>query len=139
MTTAAATNYYENLVALEISGQSPTWPTTYALALASAVADAEAGTFTELANSNGYARVAYGATHFPAASTDGVISNDDAIIAFADCTTSDWATVTHVVVVTSTTYGAGDAVAVGLLDTPVTVAVGEHFEFAIGNLTFKVT
>lgn len=115
-----------------------TKPTVLRVALATgATTDAQTGaTITEVTNANAYARTGpdpLDANWTAASSTDGLTDNA-AAITFPTCTTSTWGTVTHIAIVDSATFGAGNSLLHGALTVSKTVGVGDVFQFAIGAL-----
>lgn len=136
MTTVALTNAGEELFGLVLTGQAPTLPgATMGIALCSAYTP-ESNSFTELAQANGYDRIAIGATEFDTAASGGSISNDGAAIE-ATASGSDWAAITHIVFVNSQTHGAGTALAYHTVSK--TIADGETFRFVVGELTLTAS
>lgn len=105
---ANLTNYAENqIVDAVLRGQALGAPGTWHIALATAVADAEAGSFTECAGT-GYAReavtaslAAWSGTQSVASTTassgTGGRSSNNAIIDYGTAGGADWGTITHVV------------------------------------------
>lgn len=115
-----------------------TKPTVLAVALlSSAPTDAQTGaTMPELANANGYARVARNpldANWTAASATDGLTDNA-AVITFGPATGADWAAATHFAILDDATYGAGNIICYGTLASPRTVLVGDTATFAVGAL-----
>jgi hypothetical protein len=115
-----ATNYFEasNLNTLAAGH----------VALFTAVADAEAGTVTEVSGGS-YARVAL-TGKFPTA-TAGNLTND-AEIAFPEATAS-WGTVTHAGIYDAAS--GGNLLWVSELSSSATISAGQIFKFAVSNLT----
>lgn len=106
-----------------IPASTPTRPTSHTVALYSAVADAEAGTVTELSG-DGYARVAITFSR-----TAGVVSNA-ADVEFPEAT-ADWLEATHFGVYDH----AGTLMIVKALTTPRTATNGTSPRFPAGTLT----
>lgn len=136
----AASDYLEQRVldfvlraAAEFTFTAPA--TVYVALFTSATADA--GTGTEVANSNGYVRTAvtFGAI---GAATDGIMSNS-AEVAFAQATGGAWGTVTHIAVVDSNTYGGGNFLYHGILDASKVVDENDTFKIAIGDLDITLS
>lgn len=95
----------------------------------------------EVANSNGYARLAYtrNATNWGAASGTAPASCTTLTeAAFAAASGGSWGTVAGWAYVTSGTYGGGAIEFGGALDATKTVDDGDTFRFPIGNLTAKL-
>jgi hypothetical protein len=126
------TNVGENLALDWINNVgTPSRPTPF-LALGTAMADQEAGTFTEVTNAGAYARQA---VTF-AAAANGATSNS-ADVTFPTATGS-WGTVTHVAVVTSGTYGGGSVIWVGPLTASKAVGSGDQIRVPAGSLTLAL-
>lgn len=129
-----ATNYLEaKLADHAFRATDYAEPATVYSCLATAVADAEAGTVTEVTNANAYARTA---TTFGAGSqVSGKyrISNS-AQVSFPQATGS-WGTVTHWLLADSGTYGAGNLMVVKALTASKAVANGDTFVFPVAALT----
>ena len=107
-------------------------PDTLFLALATAVSDAEAGSFTEVTGGS-YARQAL-AGKFGTVASSGAISND-ANIQFPTAT-GDYGTVTHIVIMDALT--SGNALIVQQLASPKVVETGDTFVVNSGNLTVSL-
>jgi hypothetical protein len=147
----AFSDYVENkLVDLLVRGQAFTAPATVYVGLSTAAcSDSSVG--TEVANSNGYARVkvAAGATQAltdwlstqgnTAASTGttGVTSNNTTIT-FPTPTGAGWGTVSHWFLSDSGTYGAGNLLLCDDLAVSKTINAGDTVSFATGALTITV-
>jgi hypothetical protein len=118
-------------------------PSTIAIALCTAApTDASTGaTITEVANTGGYARVNVGApadANWAATSGGNGTTSNMAAITFPTAT-ADWnAPVTHVAVVDSATYGAGNVLFWGALASPKTVTNGDTFQFAISQIQIQI-
>lgn len=115
-----------------------TKPTTLRVALATAAtSDSQTGaTITEVTNANAYARTGpdpLDANWTGASSTDGLTDNA-AAITFPTCTTATWGTVSHIAIVDSATWGAGNSLLHGALTASKTVGVGDVFQFNAGAL-----
>lgn len=135
---ATATNYLEGRICQMLAGVDVTAIISGAyVGLATAVSDAEAGTLTEVTNSNAYARVQISTTQMENTATNGVIAND-AAITFPTATGS-WGTVTHAFIADSGTHGGGNILSVKALDASKAVGNGDTFEFATGDYTITVT
>lgn len=116
-------------------------PTTIAIALTTGVLlDSQTGaTIPEMPNSLGYARIANasGDSFWDAHGTDGPGDNAS-LITFAQAT-GDWAApVSGVAIIDNTTYGAGNVLMWGYLDTPRTVTNGDNFKFNAGNIDITI-
>jgi hypothetical protein len=125
-------NYLENaLINATFRNTAYTSSATVYVALYTAVTDAEAGTGTEVPNSNSYARTAvtFGAP------SNGVISNS------SDCTFpaangGNWGTVSHFCIHDSGTYGAGNALSIiKTVTASKAVNDGDTAKFTTANLS----
>lgn len=128
-TSNAATNVAEDLVInwLLTTGTA-TRPTSWTVGLFTAVADAEAGTVTEVTGGS-YARTA---VSFTAAS--GGSTSNSADVQFPTAT-ADWSgTVTHAGVYDN----AGQLLFVGELTNSKTVGNGDTFQISAGSLTISL-
>lgn len=129
-------NYSENELLDHLLGKGTrdfSSPTTLAVALFSAQTGTESATdeptFTEFANSNGYARTA---VTFGAASLGSASNSADVTFPTA---TGDQGTVTHIGVYDNATYGAGNLLFYGALTVSKTIQNGDTFEIKASNLT----
>lgn len=115
-----------------------TKPTTLRVALATgATTDAQTGaTITEVTNANAYARTGPDPldANWTAPDSTGGLTDNVAAITFPTCTTSTWGTVSHIAIVDSATFGAGNSLLHGALSVSKAVGVGDVFQFAIGAL-----
>ena len=113
-----------------------TAPTTVYVALFT-TATTDAGGGTEVPNTNGYVRTAvtFGAI---GAATDGIMSNS-AEVAFPQATGGAWGTVSHIALVDSATYAAGNWLYHGALDASKTVDENDTFKIAIGDLDITLS
>lgn len=118
-----------------------TAPTTLAVALCTAAPnDASTGaTITEVANSNGYARVTQNPSTSNWAATSGGngTTSNSTTITFPTATGS-WGTATHFAVVDSSTYGAGNVLFYGPLTSSVTIGTGVTASFPAGSLVIAL-
>lgn len=102
----------------------------YVALFTSATTDGGGG--TEVADANGYARVAVAtASGWTGA---GGSTDNAADIDFGAASGGDWGTVTHVAVTDSATHGAGNFYVHGSLAAAKTVQDGDSFKFAAGDL-----
>lgn len=133
---AALTNYLENkLIDHIFRTSSYTKPSTLYVGLITGIADAEAGSITEVSGGS-YARVARAPldANWNASTTNGTTANT-ASIQFP-AATADWGTCTH--------FGIWDAATGGnlLIYAPLTAArtitTGTTPSFGAGALTFQV-
>ena len=129
---SAATNYLELELLDHLFSVGTYTPGTLYLALATAVSDAEAGSFTEVSGGS-YARQSLSGK-FGTAAASGAISND-ANIQFPTAT-GDYGTVTHIVVMDALT--GGNALIVQALTSSKTVETGDTFVVNSGNLTVNL-
>lgn len=130
----AFSNYLENIVLDHIfRNQSFTPPTTIYVALCTAnPGEAATGAaMNEVSDAGAYARQAI---TFNAAS-GGQIANQAVTFPTA---TANWGTVTHIALVDSGTYGAGNVLAYGALTTARTVNSGDTFQLPAGNVTLSL-
>jgi hypothetical protein len=147
---ANMSNYLENkLIDHLFRGTSYTAPAALAVALCTAAPDdtSTGATITEVANSGAYARTALapsssnwqdtaGGTAGTSSGTTGTTKNA-AAITFPTATGS-WGTITHIAVVDSATYGAGNVLFWAALTTSKTVTNADTFSFAIAALTVQI-
>jgi hypothetical protein len=141
-----ATNLFENgLADLLFRGQALSLPASWHVALLSAVADAEAGTVTDLSGS-GYARQplsrslaamsgTQGAGTTTASTGTGGRTSNNAVLTFGPATAA-WAAATHVALMDAPTGGA--AVMVAPLSSPRTAGTGDTLSFAADALGITV-
>jgi hypothetical protein len=136
---ASASDYLEGELLNHIFRTSSfTKPTTLAIALCTAAtSDSDDGsTITEVSNANGYARQTLNpldANWTDASGGDGQTDNASAIT-FGPASGGNWGTITHVAIIDNSTYGSGNLLIHGALDSSVTINDGDSFSFAIGNL-----
>lgn len=110
-----------------------TSPTTVYVGLFTAVTNLEnnnVGSASEVANSNGYARVA---ATFSAASSGSITTSGN--ITFAAANGGDFGTITHIAILDSNTHGSGNVLFYGALTTSKTIQDGDTFQITTGNLT----
>jgi hypothetical protein len=127
-TSNAATNHAEDLVVnwLLTTGTA-TRPTSWTVGLFTAVADAEAGTVTEVSGGS-YARTA---VTFSAASSGATANSAD--VQFPTASAS-WGTITHAGVYDN----AGNLLFVGELTNSKSVGSGDTFQVSTGSLTISL-
>jgi hypothetical protein len=134
---AAATNTLELKILDHLVGNATFTPGTLYLALATAVADIEAGTFTEVTDSGtAYVRQSLAASNWATAASGSVTTS--ANIQFPTAT-ADYGTVTHIVITDNSAQGGGDALVIQELTSPKTVENGDTFVVNTGNLTINLT
>lgn len=114
-----------------------TKPTVLRVALATAATtDAQTGaTITEVTNANAYARTGPDPldANWSAPDSTGGLTDNVAAITFPTATGS-WGTVSHIAIVDSATFGAGNSLLHGALTASKTVGSGDVFQFAAGAL-----
>jgi len=134
----SATNYLENALLNHLVGNSTLTGDQIHVALATAVTDAEAGTFTEVTNvGTGYARQQADNTKWTTATT-GSTTTTGTSIEFPVATAAYGSDVTHVVLTDSGTYGGGNVLLIQALTTPKTVDQDDQFVISAGNLTLAL-
>jgi len=121
------TDLGENAMCLALVGTTAKW-----LALYTAVADAEAGTATEVSGGS-YGRVDASGS-WAAAASGAKATNAD--ISFTEAT-GDWGTVTHFGLCTAET--AGDIILIKALTASRAISTGITATFAAGDLTVDFT
>ena len=132
----SGTNYIENALLDHLVGNSTYTGGVLHIALATAVTDAEAGTFTEVSNvGTDYARQSVPASSW--ASASGGSCTTSANIQFPVATAS-YGTVTHIVLTDSATYGAGNVILIQALTASKTVDTDDQFVVNNGNLTISL-
>jgi hypothetical protein len=139
---AAMSNYLETALINHIFRTSSfTQPAVIAVALCTAAPDdtSTGATITEVANSNDYSRVSVGrgdSVWAATSGTDGTTSNSAAITFTA--ASGSWGTVTHVAIVDSASWGAGNVLFYGQLSVPKTITSGDVFQFNINQLSVQI-
>jgi len=134
-----ATNYLENKMLDHLVGNATYTPGTLYLALATAVSDAEAGTFTEVSETGtAYARQSLAAANWDAAgtTTDGTVEINTNIQ--FPTATANYGTVTHAVITDSATYGGGNALIIKSLTSSKTIETGDTAVFNSSNLSISL-
>lgn len=102
----------------------------------SASADANTGaTFPEVANANAYARVARNPldANWSAPDNTGGLTDNVADITFPQATGA-WGTVSHMGLMDSATWGAGNMLYHGALAASKTIGINDIFQFPAGSL-----
>lgn len=127
-------NYLENkLLDHAFKGIAYTQPTNIAVSLHTAD-PTDAGTGSEVANSNNYARVICNdwnvASNRLADNTNAITFNQ---------ASGSWGTVTHWALWDSATYGSGNLLAHGAFTTPKTIVSGNIPTISAGDLDISVT
>lgn len=147
---AHMSNYLENkLIDHIFRGASYTAPTTIAIALCtSAPTDTSTGaTIAEVSNSNNYNRVVInpsstnwldtaGGTAGTSSGSTGTTSNG-VTITFPTASGS-WGTITHLAILDSEVYGAGNVLFWGALATSKTITDQDTFSFNTSNLSVQI-
>jgi len=132
----SATNYLENAVLDHLVGNSVLTGGVIYIALATAVADAELGTFTEVSESGtGYVRQQAAAGDWATSSGGTVTTSGNIQFPVA---TAGYGTVTHVVLTDSATYGGGNVWLIQALTTPKTVDADDQFVINNSNLSISL-
>lgn len=140
---AAMSDYLEGeIINLIFRTATYSKPATIAIALCTAApVDSDTGaTIPEVANSFNYSRVAFGpadANWSAPILGDGTTQNMTAIT-FPQAIGGNWGTITHVAIVDSTTYGAGNMLFYGTLTTPKLIEDQDIFAFAATQLDVQV-
>jgi hypothetical protein len=129
----SASDYAENKILDHIVGKTSfTMPTVYVALCTAEPGEANSGAgLSEVANSNGYARVATAGGDWNAAS-GGATSNANAIT-FPQASGS-WGTITHYALMTSPVWGEGYMLIWADLTTPKSITSGDTPQFAAGDL-----
>jgi hypothetical protein len=132
---ADLSDYLENeLLDHILKGLAFTVPATVALALFT-TATTDAGGGTEVADANGYARLEIeGATGRTFSVAAGGTMDNDQEWPFAPASGGSWGTITHVAIVDSLTWGAGNFLFHGALAVSKVIDDGDTFKFAVGDL-----
>jgi len=108
-----------------------TMPTAYIALCTADPTDAGTGAdCNEVANANNYARVATDGDDWNAAASGSISNAED--ITFPQASGS-WGTVTHFAIIDSTTYGEGNLLASGALDSSKAIGNGDTPKFAGGT------
>ena len=132
----SGTNYIENALLDHLVGNAALTGGQLHIALATAVADAEAGTFTEVSETGtAYARQAVPASSW--ASASGGDCTTSANIQFP-VATAGYGTVTHIVLTDSATYGGGNVILIQALTSNKVVDTDDQFVVNSGNLTISL-
>jgi len=137
---SSATNVLELKLLDHLVGNATYTPGTLYLALATAVADPEAGTFTEVTNTGtAYARQSLAASNWAGAASGSVTTSANVQFPTA---TANYGTVTHIVIAGGTgadAQGGGDVLITQALTSSKTVETGDTFVVNTGNLTINLT
>jgi len=134
---SAATNYLELKLLDHLVGNATYTPGTLYLALATAVADPEAGTFTEVTDSGtGYVRQSLASSNWAAAASGSVTTSGNVQFPTA---TANYGTVTHIAIADDSAQGGGNVLITQALTSSKTVENGDTFVVNTGNLTVNLT
>jgi len=135
----SASNYLEAKILDHLTGKTAfTMPSVTAVALCTAdPTDTGTGaSMNECANANAYARVTVSAANWAAAAA--AASSNAAAITFPEATGSQ-GTATHWAIVDSATYGAGNVLFYGALDSSLVIATGVTPNIPIGDLDIDLS
>lgn len=130
-------DYLENEVLDHVckTGAAFTQPDVYIALCTAATVDADTGaTITEVANANGYAR--QGPISFDAAVAG--LADNTADITFPAASGGAWGTVTHIALLDSGTWGAGNMLWHGALAASKVVGDGDTFKVPAGDLDLSL-
>ena len=134
---SAATNYLELKLLDHLVGNATYTPGTLYLALATAVADPEAGTFTEVTDTGtAYTRQSLAPANWDAAASGSVTTGSTVTFTTA---TANYGTVTHIVITDDSAQGGGNVLITQALTSSKTVETGDTFVVNTGNLTINLT
>ena len=134
---SAATNYLELKLLDHLVGNATYTPGTLYLALATAVADPEAGTFTEVTDTGtAYTRQSLAASNWDAAASGSVTTGTN--IQFPTAT-ADYGTVTHIAIADDSAQGGGNILITQALTSQKLVENGDTFVINLNNLTINLT
>ena len=91
----------------------------------------------EVANTagNGYIRKAIA---FDAATLGAGSTSNTSTVTFDPCAVANWGTITHIAVMDSVTYGAGNVLFFGAVTTAKTIEVGDTFQVSATNLSIAL-
>lgn len=120
-----------------------TKPTVLAVALCANVpVDADTGTLTvgqELANAGAYARQSLNpsdANWSPPNNGNGTTGNSGTIT--FPVATANWGWISGMAICDSATYGAGNSIVYGALQTPKLISTGDQYKFNISDILFSI-
>jgi hypothetical protein len=133
------TDYGENKVVDHITGKA-TWAahTAYIGLLLADPGEGNSGAgWSEVANTNGYARKATAAGDWNVAS--GGAADNANPITFNSASGGSWGEVTHFGIFDSPVWGEGKLIGYGDLTTPKTIDDGDTPQFAAGELDITAT
>ena len=131
----SGTNYIENALLDHLVGNATYTGGVIHCALATAVANAETGSFTEVSQTGtAYARQQVPASSFASASGGSVTTSANIQFPVA---TAGYGTVTHIVLTDSASYG-GNVILIQALTASKTVDTDDQFVVNSGNLTISL-
>ena len=132
----SGTNYIENALLDHLVGNATYTGGVIHCALATAVANAETGSFTEVSQTGtAYARQQVPASSFASASSGSVTTSANIQFPVA---TAGYGTVTHIVLTDSASYGGGNVILIQALTASKTVDTDDQFVVNSGNLTISL-
>ena len=129
------TNFFETAILNVLRGTTLTGITTLHVGLASAAANDETPSITEISG-GGYARSPL-TLGVPSQGADAATTLNTAVVTFGPATGADWPAATHFIITDALT--GGNVLAVNPLAAPRTVQVGDSAEFAVGALAVSQT
>lgn len=136
-------DYLENQLLTHVfRTASYTKPTELAIALCtSAVSDSDTGiTIVEVPNSNSYARVLLEPDDSNWSSiVSGTGQTDNSVAIIFPQASGSWGTITSIAICDSATWGAGNVLFYGTLDTPETISTNNIFAIDANNLIITLT
>jgi hypothetical protein len=136
---SAATDFAESLALnFLLNTQTATRPTSWYIALHTGD-PGEAGTSSEVSNSNAYARTAVTFDAASQPSSGFTFCDNSATVTFPTANGGNWGTITHISIKTSDTYGSGDTLFKGQLTASKVVNDGDTFQIQAGQLVISLT
>lgn len=113
-----------------LRGISFTMPTTLYIALCTSATD-DTGGGTEVPNSGNYARIAYTCNSGNWTAANPTTNANDIT---SNTASANWGTVTHIKIMDSATYGAGNMLFHGALTVSQTINTGQAFRVPASSL-----
>lgn len=113
-----------------LRGTSFTMPTTLYIALCTGATD-DTGAGTEVPNAGSYARIAYTCNSGNWTAINPTTNANDIQSVNA---TANWGTISHIKIMDSATYGSGNVLFHGALNSSQTVNTGQSFKIPAGAL-----
>ena len=135
---ANASDYLEQQIYNHIfRGNTFSKPSNIAIGLTSDI-PLDDGTYTEIANANGYARYVSvsGDARWTEINVAG--SGSNAVDFIFDAASGDWGMVSGVIITDDTAHNTGNVLLHGALTNPRNVQSGDTFKFSAGNLDVSV-